>query len=435
MTILGSLLFAGCLAAVRVQPAIAFQDGCEPLETNPARGLATGGWVTFAPEGIPDWHGTSGYHSSLWELRRFQSAPLTEAMKGDVRRFLQETREAGGALIVRLGYTQTTETGCEPKDFELVLDHVRTLAEILRDFAEVVVGVEAGVAGPWGEMHSSDYCQPEYMRRILKTYVDNLGPHIPLLVRAPKYFDCLMAKDRARLGMFNDGYLGTWEDYGTWIGDCPRERGCRTLKALDRVPYGGELAYISRDWLENNRTLFDRAKWNLVEEWYSTHLNYLRNLEESGHTLAEFLKNDLVFRAREYAFTGAPNLGEYDGLPMRKFLKDHMGYRFVVRGVRQAGEKLEVEIENTGFGRVLLPYRVAVVGKGFARRVDGVSLPEGGTRRTLTVPMPPKGGPVGLRVWCPCQGEVKLPGRPKRPIRFANADCWSEALQANFIAE
>ena len=454
-------LSASAADARYVRPAISFEDGTETITENPARGVAGGGWVEFKPEGLPTWHGQGGFHSSLWELSRFSGGreeqgkrpnpervggkdiPISEAMKADARRFLGETRERGGALIVRLGYTWSDQAGCEPSDFEILLGHVRDLSRILAQYDDVVVAVEAGVAGPWGEMHTSEYCKPEYMNRILKTYLDNLGPRIPVLVRAPGYFCKFAGTDTAgllarlpfedkylkRLGMYNDGYLGTWRDYGTWAGDFTRERGCRLLKACDRIPYGGELAYVGKDWIAGNREkcrdLFDPEKWNIVRDWYDVQLTYLRNLAEEGHTLAEFLKNELVFDSRKWAYDGIPDLHEYDGQNMNKFVADHMGYRFVVRDARlpekvKAGGRvlIALDLENTGFGRLLLPVRPEVV---LAQGDEVRTLPadfdfdlRGGERRR-----------VALEFEMPRDlfGKVDV---FVRPIRFANAGMWTE---------
>ena len=457
-----TLLSILCLAAVGyAKPGISFEDGVETITENPARGLAGGGWVTFKPEGLPKWHGQGGFHSSLWELSRFSGGreekgrrplaervggkdiPISEAMKADARRFLGETREKGGALIVRLGYTWSDQAGCEPSDFEILLGHVRDLSRILAPYDDVVVAVEAGAAGPWGEMHTSDYCKPEYMNRILRTYLDNLGPRIPVLVRAPGYFCKFAGTDTAgllaqlpfkdkylkRLGMYNDGYLGTWWDYGTWAGDFTRERGCQLLKSCDRIPYGGEMAYVDKDWIAENRErcrdLFDPEKWNIVRDWYDTQLTYLRNISEGGHTLAEFLKNELVFDSKKWAYKGMPDLHEYDGQNMNRFVADHMGYRFVVRDARlpetvKAGGKvlIALDLENTGFGRMLLPVKSAVVlaqgGKVRTVPADFDFDLRGGERRrvALKFEMPRDlSGAVGVFV---------------RPIRFANAGMWTE---------
>ncbi|MBQ3343048.1 MAG: DUF4874 domain-containing protein [Kiritimatiellae bacterium] len=469
------------------KPEISYSDGAETF-AGPARGWAAGGWTVFKPEGLPDWHGAKAYNSSLWELSRFSGGreqggkrpppervddadiPLTAAMKADVRRYLEETRRNGGSLIVRIGYTWSDKQGCEPSDFDVVLGHVRDLAKIMADFDDVVVGVEAGVAGPWGEMHSSDYCRPEYMNRVLKTYCSNLGRKTSLLVRTANYIaayagtksDGLLAMlpfgdvDLCRFGMYNDGYLGTWWDYGTWAGEWKREKGCRLLQALGDHPYGGELAYVNMDWLEGNRErcgdLFDVEKWNIVKDWYETHLNYLRNVGDRKHPLCAFIA-DKEFRADHFRFDGMPDLHEYDGLDLHKFMYDHMGWRFVVRDARLPrrlapgkAALVAMDVENTGFGRLLLPSRMEVVlvaadGAAHAIPASGglSSMPGGGKTRLAVKFAVPKGlkrGRYGLfvRASAPLRDE-KPGGTPRRPIRFANAGMWDDGLKANSFGE
>lgn len=449
------------LPVLAVIVAIAFTDSTESIETNPARGCAGGGWVTFKPEGLPNWHGQKGYHSSLWELSRFSGGreqggkrpppervggkdlELTDAMKGDVRRFLEETRAKGGTLIVRLGYTWSEQQGCEPSDFDLVLRHIAELSDIMAGFPDVVVSVEAGIAGPWGEMHSSDYCKAEYMNRILKTYLAHLPESVGVLVRSPDYYrklldvpsaDEVMAKlpfadpDFKRIGMYNDGYLGTWWDYGTWAGKFTRERGLELLNGCENLPYGGEMAYIDRAWLEKNRALFDLGKWNIVKEWYVTHLNYLRNIGEGGHTLADFLKKDLTFDSKTYAFDRMPDLHEYDGMDMNKFVRDHMGYRFVVRGIQGA----TVEIENTGFGILITETKTSMflIQDGEAVEETPVAFDwrqvKSGKKTYCRFAAKFKSRPegdfqVGLKILAPS------------PVRFANPGVWNEKLGVNVL--
>jgi len=467
------------------KPAVKYVDGTETF-AGPARGYAPGGWKVFQPEGLPKWRGAKAYNSSLWELSRFSGGraqgknavptnrvggadiPLTDAMKSDVRRYLEETRQNGGSLIVRLGYTWSDSPGCEPSDFNIVLGHVRELSRIIADYADVVVGVEAGVAGPWAEMHSSDYCRKEYMHRILKTYCDNLSPYISILVRTPHYIasyagtksDGLLAmlplqdKELRRFGMFNDGYLGTWWDYGTWSGEWKREKGCRLLNACGDHPYGGELAYVGREWLDKNREkcadLFDAAKWNIVKDWYETHLNYLRNSGDRKHPLCAFIA-EKKFEVEKFRFEGMPDLHEYEGADLLKFMSDHMGYRFVVRDARLPKEftpekcaQIALAVENTGFGKLLLPSRAEVVfasqcvtnTAGVVFRDGDFSSLAGGIRKRVlmefTVPKKLKPGKydVLLRVSAPLKDEK--PGDiPRRPIRLANEGMWDDTLKAN----
>lgn len=472
-----SLVLTGC-SIPEVQPAIKYTDSTETIHGNPARGPAPGGWVTFSTNGLPKWRGGNGYRSSLWELSRFSGGrvqgkkrpiparvggkdiPITPQMKESVKRFLDETRAKGGTLIVRLGYTWSEQTGCEPDDFNILLSHVRDLSRILAQYDDIVVGVEAGVAGPWGEMHSSDYCAPKYMNAILKTYCDNLSARTPLLIRSPSYIKNLAStnapgvlslmpfndKYLQRIGMYNDGYLGTWWDYGTWAGDFTRERGIQMLKvAGNDKPYGGELAYVTREWIKRNYKLFEPESWNIVKEWYDTHLNFLRNLGEHNHTIATLLAKDLTFDAKVYAFDGAPKLDEYTGKPMSKFVLDHMGYRFVLRDARfparfsrRRKAMISLDIENTGFGKLLLPNQAELL--FVAEGAEPIAVPvelnltslDGGAKTTAQLTLTPPTNPgeyeLFLRVWCPVKGETTT---RLRPIQFANTGMWNKNLKAN----
>lgn len=469
-----------------LRPSISFSDGAETF-AGPARGNAGGGWVTFKPEGLPKWRGSAGYRSSLWELSRFSGGreqngkrpkpervggadvPISDAMLADARRFLVETREKGGSLIIRLGYTWSDQPGCEPDDFDVILGHITALSKIIADFDDVVVGIEAGIAGPWAEMHSSDYCKAEYMNRILATYCDNLPETISILVRSPGYITKMAGKNTAdtlamlpfgdkylkRLGMYNDGYLGTWWDYGTWAGDFTRERGCEMLKTFADHPYGGEMAYVNRDWLDKNMKLFQLEHWNIVKDWYEVHLSYLRNIGERGHTIANFLTDDLKFDSEKYKFDGMPSLKEYDGTDMNKFVRDHMGYRFVVRDarlkpseLRQGGKALlGLEVENAGFGKLLLPSRAEIL---LRQGADVVAIPAaaksgfseipGGAKKRVglafAVPKDAKRGKCEMFVRLSAPLKDEEPGAaPRRPIRFANAGMWNEELKANSFGE
>ena len=231
--------------------------------------------------------------------------------------------------------------------------------------------------------------------------------------------------------------------------------GCQLLDSICRDnPYGGELAYVSMDWLEKNREksgdLLDIEKWNIVKDWYSQHLNYLRNIGDRKHPLCAFIAKK-TFSSDVYRFEGMPDLHEYDGIDLHKFMYDHMGYRFVVRDARlpkklSSGKKsmIALEVENTGFGRLLLPSKAEILfvsgDEAVAAPVDtskcDISSLAGAEKRRMmaafTVPKDLKPGSYDLylRVSAPLKDEQ--PGNmPRRPIRFANAGMWNDAFKAN----
>ena len=156
-----------------------------------------------------------------------------------------------------------------------------------------------------------------------------------------------------------------------------------------------------------------------------------------------------------FRFDGMPDLHEYEGTDLLKFMSDHMGWRFVVRDARLPVEfapgkeaRVALAVENTGFGKLLLPSRAEVVLASQSatntasvafKRGDFSSL-EGGMRKNIVmefiVPKELKPGKYDLllRVSAPLKDE-RPGGIPRRPVRLANEGMWNEALKANILGQ
>ncbi|MBP5543186.1 MAG: DUF4832 domain-containing protein [Kiritimatiellae bacterium] len=402
--------------------------------------------------------------------------PLDENALLAVSNSLLRCRLNGGTCIPRFAYTGTQWIGCEPDDFEMILTHVRQLAAVVSQFRDVVPAVECGMIGPWGEMHDSRYRDgenDEYPVRVVQTWLDGLPQDMAVLVRYPRVWthlldtttgalfapgglDAIDQTLRQRMGFFNDGYLGSDSDYGTWrTGDnfwWNRQQGCDFLRG-QAVPYGGELATISDAFFDEHVHLLDPATTNIVEEWYDTHLSYLRNISHNKYVINQKMKST-AFSSEKWSFNGMPDLHEYEGLDLHKFCEDHMGYRYVVRSVgasESGGAALDVEIENTGFGQLLFDERLEILlvpetGPEFSVRcpttVSGTlaSLRGGDRRRyTITFDIPPQIATgrymAYLRASAPLADEADNAPLPRRAIRFANQDCWNATLKANYLCD
>ena len=262
--------------------------------------------------------------------------PLTADALAAVSNTLVNARANGAVMIIRFGYTSGAETGAEPTDFDVLLGHIRQVGPILGAFPDVVLAVECGMTGPWGEMHSNSYREPRHIRAIGDAWLETLAKQTALLVRYPMWILEYAGKNvdeflkevedgsyykvqpaQRRIGMFNDGYLGTDADYGTWRHHekwMVREQGVRYLEARRNVPYGGELAHISVAEAEAV-PLFDLGKFNIVEEFYRTHLSYLRNISAKRHVLAERIGR--LKLTHDYDFEGMPDLSEWYGTDLR----------------------------------------------------------------------------------------------------------------------
>ena len=450
LALVASLVASACSAAAEGDAR--FRDGCSVLESNPARGAAPGWWHVLKKEGN-EAGSPKGFCSWLWNIGEFSGGneykdkprplgviggkdmPLTADALAAVSNTLVNARANGAVMIIRFGYTSGAETGAEPTDFDVLLGHIRQVGPILGAFPDVVLAVECGMTGPWGEMHSNAYREPHHIRAIGDAWLETLAKQTALLVRYPMWILEYAGKNvdeflkevedgsyykvqpaQRRIGMFNDGYLGTDADYGTWRHHekwMVREQGVRYLEARRNVPYGGELAHISVAEAEAV-PLFDLGKFNIVEEFYRTHLSYLRNISAKRHVLAERIGR--LKLTHDYDFEGMPDLSEWYGTDLRTFMLTHMGYRFVIRGVKFGRDAVEVTVENTGFGHLLMKPRGELAAGGSVRSVDmDLRKVRPGERKVFSLPLP-KGASASSGVLL----SVRLDTPAAQVVHFAN---------------
>ena len=386
---------------------LSFVDGGELLDENPSRGPASGNWTVLRRNGSAKPSNPTRFFSKLWDLSEYSGGntlekkspkpgrmggadiPLDEAALSTIRQTLANARANGAQGILRFGYAWDDTIGSEPSNPAMIRTHIAQLGAVLREFPDVVLAVEGGMFGPWGEMNYSGYVAPERSVPIMNAWLEELPATASLLVRSPCYllwhagmdsaaFDAATREGRLdypgadRLGMYNDGYLGSMSDLGTWHGDPPpasgltREMGVRWLATRKGgIPYGGEFGYCGLNWVTNNGPLCN-PKLNIVEEWYRTHLTYLRDFG-AHQTIATFLST-LTLDASLTNFPGAPRLDEWIGRDLRSFVRAHLGYRFVARDLDMPAAahpgdalRLSLAIENTGFNDIAWPTKASLI--------------------------------------------------------------------------
>lgn len=491
-----SALLALRLDAGSVLETVSFADGCQTL-SNPGSGFAPGSWSSLEPgmstEGSNLCRDTPNC-TKLWSMHKFSRGyvykdadyfekhiasfvggadiPLDENALLAVSNSLVKCRANGGTCIPRFAYTWDGWGGAEPDDFETILRHIAQLGEVLSSFRDVVPAVECGIIGAYGEMHTSRYTESTFQNRVVAAWLENLPGDMALLVRSPpvwmKYLGTTTqeffagGKDElspalvSRMGFYNDGYLGTDYDYGTWGaggGKTTWSRSeAREFLSGQAVPYGGEMAGVTEEYFDSNVSLLDPARHNIVEEWYDTHLSYLRTIRAGSMAIVKRM-DETLFDSAKRAWPGMPELSEYNGTSLRKFCEDHMGFRYVVRDVAFNGTpgraRLEVEIENTGFGQLLFDDAFEIIlscGAQTFRIPNPAASPRslrslrGGERQryvfTFAYPAGIAAGEydIFLRVRTPLAGEDTALA-PRRFVRFANESCIDEELCANRLCK
>src|SRR5206468_11865835 len=121
------------------------------------------------------------------------------------------------------------------RDMDRILGHVRQVGAILKEQREVLCGVQAGVLGPWGEWHGSNWGDPpslEARRKLLFALLEAVPAPIPVQVRRPMFIRDIFAGDPggqevsektayngsrlSRTGWHNDALLSLPSDLGTY---------------------------------------------------------------------------------------------------------------------------------------------------------------------------------------------------------------------------
>ena len=286
---------------------------------------------------------------------------LTQDMLNSFNQTLKMIKENGETAIVRFAYTYEGDKNKEPS-IDMILTHIKQLCPIFTENQDVISYIELGFFGPWGEMHTSDVCTQENVAKALDVILNNTPEKIKIGVRQPKYYAYWAGIERDKLsenittsgtkeyrvGLYNDGYLGSESDLGTFNN---RELEIKWLgNQANHTLYGGEVVanYASG-------TPLNTVKY-MSEEAFKTHTTYLNGIY-----------NDKVLEAwKNEKYEGKDQL--YKGKNGYTYIANHLGYRYVIRKANlqnkvEQGKKLNIElnIENVGFANLINNKIVTIV--------------------------------------------------------------------------
>ncbi|MBR1823241.1 MAG: DUF4832 domain-containing protein [Ruminococcus sp.] len=353
---------------------------------NPAAGYTTTVWAKCAPNKTDVYSPTGSLVLFFIDIGGFSggangttddSGKYTPGKDYDLdktffdswRQTLDNCRKNGSLVGLRFRYDANGKDDPEPATFDKVLAHIKQIkdSKLLDDYRDIIVMVESGFVGKWGEQHGGKYTSVEYKAKLLNALVEAVPESIPITVRTPDTFaewagikrnqlnDSKILADAAdngndkvlstRIGMYNDGYMGSNSDLGTFAD--------RTIETdwLNRVAehtyYGGEFSGN----IEFAKQYDTYLPENCIPEMYKTHLSYI-----NGNIFG--LYKDMEY-TEKYAVEGADNSAYY-GQSVFQFIRDHIGYRFIVRDSKLTANakqgdivKLRFSVENTGFANII----------------------------------------------------------------------------------
>lgn len=292
-------------------------------------------------------------------LSNYASSDLSDNALQQLDHILSELAAARRQVILRFLYDwdgNALET--EPDTIEQLIRHMDQVAFVVNRYEDTVFLMQGTFTGSWGEMHNTHYGSHEHNRLLMTHLSEAISPSIFLAVRTPSQlrgvlntrdiiseenaFDGSLA---ARLGLFNDGMLGSESDLGTYDNTPnadttePEDKGTRQEEIAYQnilcqfVPNGGEVV------IDNPYNDFDNAPTDLRD----MHVSYLN----SAYDAAVLEK----WASSTYRGTDC-----FDGMSGYDYIEAHLGYRYVLPdsfltydAMDPSAAELSFAIQNTGF--------------------------------------------------------------------------------------
>lgn len=353
-----------------------------------------------------------------------ESQDITEDGLAYIRAMLGQVRDGEGVTLVRFSYDGPgfSWVYCDhPEDGEIdtliadvepdraqILRHIEQLKPILEEYEDVIMAVDGGMFGPWGEMHSTAFgTSPEAYKWLIDAWLDAVPESRSILVQPGAYLSWYNAtygtafdfatidqipapapgSPESRLGFFNDSYA-----YGTddpeWI---PDDWGslAEGLYWPDN-PYGDETDFdrgkmMTRIRLQNSfyggeaqggETLWNIYPFVAFEGAYAqtVYLNadYSEEVHERWAAFEYTEANVCVPLENAYAEPYTVEQAVFDPVYAGKngveYWRDRLGYRLVLRDANApesvtAADALRFEgkVQNVGFGNIVNRKNVTVI--------------------------------------------------------------------------
>lgn len=355
-----------------------FWESTDPL-SNPYQGFYHIIGYTLSDDYVPT---TANYYTdslALLEinLKNYRTTEISEQGLSQLDDILTSWSQspAGTKLILRFlydwdGLALTTE----PESLELIMTHMDQISTTVNNHCDTVYIMQGIFIGNWGEMHHSHFMDDTSVKTLIHHLHRVIDPSIYLSVRTPSHwrminnlydlpekFPAFGADDSliGRLGLFNDGMLGSESDLGTYGNTARRDalstsyRGTRKEELAFQnqlcqyVPNGGEVIY------NHNLSELETS----VSALRTMHVSYL-NADYDCRVLEKW---------RSTVWTGKDSFYGCDGY---LYMQSHLGYRYLIRacsfkkyGLITPGIALTLTLQNVGFSNTLKPFCTSIVMK------------------------------------------------------------------------
>ena len=355
---------------------------------------------------------------------------------------LKNVKKNGGSVIIRFAYDDFDGTKNLEPSMDMMLMHINQLESVFEQNKDVIAYVELGLFGPWGEMHSSEMCTTDNVSVALDAMLKAVPEDITIGVRTPAYYAAWAKVERKnlhnditqkgtdayRVGLYNDGYLGSESDLGTFSN---RETETTWLSNQARHTfYGGEVVANRAEGEPLNTVVY------MSEEAFKTHTTYL-NL---------YWNDSVIDSWKEEIYQGEGV--RYQGQTGYTYVVNHLGYRYVLRQCQtdsqgRQGEsfQLDMKVENVGFANIINAKKASVILEGDnktyeiitdidVRNWNSKELTE--IKKSIVLPDDIATGEYKVYFRISKYGDYTSDNN-YQCIQFANEGIWKESIGANQI--
>ncbi|KUL26801.1 DUF4832 domain-containing protein [Actinoplanes awajinensis] len=311
-------------------------------------------------------------------------------------------RQAGVKLVLRFAYTADDDADAP---VARVVKHIRQLAPLLTQNADLITALQAGFVGRWGEWYyTQNFAAWPDRRKVINALL--AATTAPIQVRTPEIKKRLVpAAYAARVGIHDDCFLAGTDDYGTF----PADTDFAWMAAQSpSMLVGGETCEPS-----------DRSGWaSASSELAAYHWTYL-NPSFNTDVLTSWGADGLAEASRRLGYrlslvsAAAPSTVKVNGAVTVRLTLTNQGYA-------APAQKRPVRLVLSGpiTQSVMIPADVRTWAPG-----KTVSL-------TVSFTAPSKAGAYDLALSLP-DPSTRLAATPAYAIRLANPDTWNPDTGTN----
>ncbi len=219
----------------------------------------------------------------LYVIPQFRNSDLSTDFLESMQFDLDAAREGGVKLVIRFSYTE--EQNGQDANLNTILRHIEQIKPILQKNYDVILYMEAGFIGAWGEWYYStnNLNNTSDRRTVLSALLDALPEERCVVVRTPNYkrlifndpnpitlADAFNGTKKSRTGAHNDCFLASATDFGTYLqNDIEGDKNYLNQDNMF-VPQGGETCSPS-EYSDCNHAITDlqRMHWSVLNKDYN----------------------------------------------------------------------------------------------------------------------------------------------------------------------